>query len=315
MKPHPNNFCGGNFSGWLEVMLWDKCNGKCEWCVEKDGYHPDKHIPCEELAYKIIHTQKNSIILLGGEPTLYPQLKQLICLLATADKSVFVTTNGSRLTTAFVKDLLLPLSGINISIHNFDLQKSCDITGILHNKENLRDALSLFENTRIRLNCNLIRGHIDSLSMVHKYIAFAKDIGANGIRFAELKGDSQKWVDMHEIFGNEYGVNNDPFGLGCIRDVVINEMPVNLRQMCGLQTEMRKKPVQPEQIGKQVMYYDGQIYYGWQKRGLEMTKEERKKILEAVKSGEMTIEEAEKKLKKDRKVKKIYESSGGSCGY
>jgi hypothetical protein len=40
-QPHPDNFCGGAFQDWVEVMLTEKCNGKCPWCVEKLGWHPE----------------------------------------------------------------------------------------------------------------------------------------------------------------------------------------------------------------------------------------------------------------------------------
>ena len=36
--PNKLNFCGGNFQDWLEVMLTPACNGKCSWCIEKNGY-------------------------------------------------------------------------------------------------------------------------------------------------------------------------------------------------------------------------------------------------------------------------------------
>ena len=71
-KPHPENFCGGNYQDWVEVMLTEKCNGKCSWCIEKRGWHPKKHAQPYEIVNAILETGRKNVILLGGEPTLYP---------------------------------------------------------------------------------------------------------------------------------------------------------------------------------------------------------------------------------------------------
>jgi len=278
MKPNENNFCGGNFQDWLEVMLYDKCNGKCSWCVEKDGYRPNHFLPIDKLIEKIIETKKQNVILLGGEPTLHPGIGRIIKTLTRSDINVYVTTNGSLLSPKFVTENLTSLKGINISIHDFILKENYKITGIDLDLCKLQSSISLLHltDTTVRLNCNLIRNHIDSYRNIIAYTNFAKDIKADGVRFAELKNDKENWVNMMDIFDGEFGVNNEPFGLGCVRDVTINDIPVNLRQMCGLQTHMRKTPCNPEQINKQVMYYDGNIYDGWQKKETVSSKEVKK---------------------------------------
>jgi hypothetical protein len=34
--------------------------------------------------------------------------------------------------------------------------------------------------------------------------------------------------------------------------------------LCGLQTPRRKAPKNPVQFSKEVLYYDGELYQGWQ---------------------------------------------------
>lgn len=313
-KPNRNNFCGGAFADWLEVNLIAKCNAACPWCIERDGYHPKNVAPVDTLIKRMLDTGKKNIILLGGEPTLHQSIGNIISALYQKDRCVYVTTNGILLTPDFVEKNLLLLTGINISIHDYDLLSHNEMCKSRLSEPVLVAAISTFnDTTMIRLNCNLIRGHIDSRRKIDAYIEFAKRIGANGVRFAELKDDVDNWVDMTDILGSEYGVNNDPFGLGCVTDVKINGMPVNLRQMCGLQTPLRKQPTNPEQVTKQVLYYDGQIYDGWRKK---MTTEE---ILKRVKSGEITIPEALETLGKSGSEPVEGESesssSGGGCCY
>jgi len=300
MIPNPKNSCAGNFSDWLEVHLIDKCNAHCAWCVEKDGYHPEKHVSWPRMANLIIGHDATNIILLGGEPTLYKYLKPLIRALNDVNKKVWITTNGSLLTPEFIEN---NLEGINISIHHYDLKLNEKITGI-----SLKN-LSIGKLKNVRFNCNCISGAIDSVTKILNYIEFAKQSGAHKVRFAELKNDTHKFVDLSKLF--EY-LNDDPFIKGCSNDVKINGFDVNFRQMCGLQTPLRPKPVNPQQIIKKVLYYDGLFYNGWQKE-IKMEDKELIKILEDVASGKKSVAEAA--LLIDRKNQPAVIKSTGGCQY
>jgi organic radical activating enzyme len=316
MNPNSKNFCGGAFPDWLEVNLTDKCNGKCSWCIEKTGYHPKIKASWEVIADAAISHGALNIILLGGEPTLYKNIKPLVAKLITANRQVWMTTNGSLLTPAFVKENLIGLLGINISIHHYNLGNNKEITGLKIDYHNLTKSVDLLHEhkTSVRLNCNCINGHIDSVDKIVHYIAFAKIVGADKVRFAELKQDNNGFVDLAKILNYKYGTNDNPFILGCNSDAVINGMPINFRQMCGLQTTRREKPHNPRGIMKKVLYYDGKLYNGWQtqevmKMTTKMTNEKKvtkKELLEKIKSLEKKVKDLEKKS---------HSESGGFCQY
>lgn len=263
--PHPSNFCGGNFQDWLEVNLLPECNATCSWCIERMGYHPSFRASWEEIANVAIGTGKTNIILLGGEPTLYPDLSRVIKKLREAGRSVWLTTNGSRICNTFVFEKLQGLTGVNISIHHYEMESNREITGLLLSEERLKGGISTIHSLggTVRLNCNSIRGYIDSEKEIHNYIAFAKRVGADNIRFAELK-ISEDFVNLTKVLKSKYGLNNNPFFHGCHQDAVIDGMQINFRQMCGLQTDKRPLPINPVQCAKEVLYYDGHIYPGWQ---------------------------------------------------
>lgn len=310
--PNKINFCGGNFQDWLEVMTTDECNGKCSWCIEKKGYHPTEHVSWDKLAREIIDCNKTNIIFLGGEPTLYKDLKKVIIAVSAITnhkKKLYVTTNGSMLTPKYVEFSLYRLTGINISIHHYDLERNYDITGIPLEMLVLQASIKeLHKNsTSVRLNCNLIRDQVDSEKSVLSYIEFAKELGADSVRFAELKDDEDNFVDMAEVFGNKYGLNNDPFTFGCNSNTVINDMPINFRQMCGLQTSKRPKPINPKQADKTVLYYDGIFYNGWQSKygGYCMNSKELKSLLKDVAKGAVTVEEAQKRMEKATAAERV----------
>lgn len=324
MKPNQVNFCSGDaYPGWLEVMLLPECNGKCSWCIEKIGIHPEHRESWDKIAWAAVDSGAKHVILLGGEPTLYKEIQKVITILTVHGIKVYVTTNGKKLTGKYVKDNLKGLEGINISIHNYDFNRNCLITGLTLNHFDLSEAVETLkeQDTKVRFNCNCIKGHIDSMKEIEAYVEFAKKYGADDVRFAELKLDGDNFVNISKMFDYQHGLSEDPFTNGCVFNIVINDMPVNLRIMCGLQTEVRKMPVNPEQVGKKVLYYDGKIYDGWQQQGeTSMTAKEKKemvKLVKAVKAGKMSAEDfvawVDKKEEKGNKLRDAISSS--HCRY
>ena len=308
MIPNCKNFCGGNFKDWLEVNLIKECNGKCSWCIEKDGWHPEEVAEWWKICAVALKTGKQNIILLGGEPTLHKNVREIVQMLSTAGRDVWITTNGSRLTEFFVSDNLVGIKGINISIHHYDLNVNKEITGIALYWEELEGAITELHRHKafVRFNCNCVSGYIDSADEIRKYVAIAKETKADKIRFAELKHDDGGFVDLAKILNYKYGLNDNPFVDGCQSDTVIDGMPVNFRQMCGLQTSRRMKPEDPQQAMKEVLYYDGKIYKGWQTNknenkngGGKVRDRDLVKLLEQVADGKVSPAEAAFKIGKD----------------
>jgi len=318
--PNPDNFCGGNFQDWLEVNLLKQCNATCSWCIEKAGWHPKEVASWDKIVAAALETGRENIILLGGEPTLYRHLHDVIHYLNTAKRKVWITTNGSMLTEDWTRENLYGIHGVNISLHHVSSFHNSMITGLKLDYKALSQSISALHDmdASVRLNCNCIALSVDSEDRIHKYIQFAKDLGADGVRFAELKMDDDYFIDLAKILDYKYDLNDDPFTLGCHKEAVIDGMPVNFRQMCGLQTPLRPKPVNPKQATKQVLYYDGKIYNGWQLKEDKMTKGEIKKLMDKVAQGKITPEDAADLLKGE--MEDSYDNgksagSGGGCVY
>lgn len=323
MKAHPSNFCGGNYQDWLEVMLIPECNGRCAWCVEKDGYHPKCRASWRELAAAILGTGKQKIVLLGGEPTLYTKLKELVRRLIYAERDVYVTTNGSVLHQESILDALNGVTGVNISIHDYDLEKNQQVVGLRLDHISLISAIRQLhrQGASVRLNCTAVKGHIDSMEHLLGYVSFGKVLGADSVRFSEVKGDAGCFVDLVEVAQPLIDTCDDPFTDGCCVETEVLDLPVSFRLMCGLQTPCRQAPENPEQFHKQVMYYDGQLYDGWQKEEKVMTKKDLKQLLIDVREGRMSLIEAEQILEQLREAdnqearRSVDQGSGGGCQY
>lgn len=270
MKPNIKNFCGGSFSEWLAVNLLSECNAKCKFCIErKEGHVFQEHKTWQELGDIIVKSDKKKVMLLGGEPTLYEHLPEIINhTKSNTDKQVFLTTNGYVLNESYVKKNLLKLDGISISICHYDMDKNQEIYGLKIDELALRQAINLlkFHGIPTRVNCNLLRGYIDNKGEINKMIEFSKRIGAEEIRISETFSDDEI-IKLEEIFNYEYGTNSEPFEQGCLHTAIIDGYKVVLRQCCGLETSHRIKPSNPEvDTCNDILYYNGEIYSGWIKK-------------------------------------------------
>lgn len=109
-----------------------------------------------------------------------------------------------------------------------------------------------------------------------------------------MKFDEENFIDLYKIFGDQYGLNDDPYLKGCNNNVEINGLHINFRQMCGLQTRLRPQHSDYKKFPKQVLYYDGKIYDGWQviNNGKEkdMNREKIKRLLEKYKADKIDEE-------------------------
>ena len=170
--PHTKNFCGGNFQDWLDVMLTPKCNGKCSFCIEKTGFKPTESVNWAVLGDAIIKANKTNILLLGGEPTLYPALPELIIFLKQMKKNITITTNGGKLMNEDFLRYLQGVSAVNISIHHYELSTNREITGIPLTTYGLQTAVNKLHSmgAKVRINCNCISGYIDSEVQIHRFI-------------------------------------------------------------------------------------------------------------------------------------------------
>lgn len=266
MKPSRSNACSG-CAPCLQVKVTSDCNGSCVWCIERGGFTPQTQSP-RAMVRAIATTDKEDVIFTGGEPTLSANLAPLIEATVALGKHAWIWTNGHSFGKSFVAgphadDLFaLGISGVTLSIHNFDLARNAAITGIDLDFGELRAGASRAKDlgVKIHLTCNLVRGEIDSLDKMRIYIDFSKRLRVDKLRFAELSGGPPAFVDMTEIID---GLPGDPFTQGCETHRVIDGMPTRLSLACGLNNPTRPTPVDPELSLNPVLFEDGVVHAGW----------------------------------------------------
>lgn len=147
-------------NAYLSVVATNKCNRNCPYCINSDTDH-SLSIPIRRMTKNVSelvnrYNVKEAIIL-GGEPTLHPDVCNVIHGLKYAGiEIVRLTTNGIALTDQLLKDMVaFGLYGLNLSFHNEDF--------ITYERLSQIYALCKKLGIKLRINTNIWRGNHDSL--------------------------------------------------------------------------------------------------------------------------------------------------------
>ena len=147
-------------NAYLSVVATNKCNRACPYCINSETDHT-----LQLSVAKMRRTVKDAVekygikeaIILGGEPTLHPDICELITGLYDAGiQKVRLTTNGIALTDQLLIDMIrFGLYGLNISYHNEDFIS----------RERLKEIYDIAHDNgiKVRVNTNIWRGNHDSL--------------------------------------------------------------------------------------------------------------------------------------------------------
>ena len=159
-------------NAYLSIVTTNKCQFKCSYCINSETDH-SLDFPVEKGASNIEKlVSKYNIkeaILLGGEPTLHPDIIKLIGILRTTSglKMLRLTTNGKKLTNKeFLKELVnenFGVQGLNISFHNEDFITLEQLKEIVANIRVFNPKI------KIRVNSNIWRGNLDTTDKLYEH--------------------------------------------------------------------------------------------------------------------------------------------------
>lgn len=78
----PRNSCAGGYGNCLDVKITNICNSSCAFCIERGGYSPENQKGPVELALDTVsQADFPTVLILGGEPLMYPRLLQYLELI------------------------------------------------------------------------------------------------------------------------------------------------------------------------------------------------------------------------------------------
>ena len=205
-----------NSNAYISVVATNNCQCNCPYCINS-ATNRQLNLPIEKALKNIGELidqipSDPEVIILGGEPTLHPQIIDLIKGLKNLKTNgnntlgkIRITTNGIRLKDPkFLQDLLdSGIDGINISWHNekefMPLPMLRYIVDSIHQSR---------EGCKVRINTNVWRGNHDTLSELQKLVNsldFADSIRISNI----IPKDSFSVND--ENFGNDMILSDEEY--------------------------------------------------------------------------------------------------------
>ncbi len=148
-------------SGTLRIVLTTQCNYKCKYCfAEGEEDKQIRVIPLEKLKPVLKIAKEfgiNKIKLTGGEPLLYPEMKELLAYIREIDiPYVDLTTNISLLNERNIALLnQYHVNALTLSLNTLEKEKYEYLSGFSDFelvKENLERTIKKFTG-KVRINC------------------------------------------------------------------------------------------------------------------------------------------------------------------
>jgi len=191
----------------VDVVVGLACNAKCGFCVQECTRKTVDQFSIEKIstALKFVHGRGvHRLVITGGEPTLDGYAKRTYYTLLVASeigswefKAVY--TNGTGLLEDVVRPCMMKapmprvgvlaeagLTDVNLSRHHYSHKEAAVVFGIqIPTAEDIVRAAQMF-GVNVRLNCNLMRGCVDTFEQVCTYLLWAKSLGVKDVYFRNL---------------------------------------------------------------------------------------------------------------------------------
>ena len=196
----------------LRLSVTDRCNFRCVYCMEPDV----KYLPKMQLLTLHEYIRLVEIVMslgieklriTGGEPTLYPQLDELLEAVGSMGlRDIALTTNGSTLTRAMAERW--KQSGLHRITVSLDTLRPSRKDAITRSHTSLKDVIAAIDLARdvgltpVKVNAVILRGVNDD--EVADFAQFAKDheIDMRLIEFMALDA-GKNWKRNDVVSANE----------------------------------------------------------------------------------------------------------------
>lgn len=157
------------------------CNNRCQWCYAQGTNFNRDEMNLSLLKKLVSFSKKINIkdaILIGGEPTVFKKLPEVISIIKKSGINVGMPTNGRLLSDfSFAKDLVdCGLSKISISIKGATPEQYFQLAGV----NGYEEALSGYDNIR-RLGLDIGVTITVTRSIYEKVDLLIKDLSRRGV--------------------------------------------------------------------------------------------------------------------------------------
>ena len=192
---------------WITVNR--QCNLRCKWCYAKSTEFSPKQNMTLKLAKELIDFCKqlniNEIALIGGEPTCFDGLEELISYISNNNMESWLITNGLKFNNiSYLKKLIdAGLTGINFSLKGWSKESYIANTGVDVFEKTL-SALQNVSSKNIKCKVSFVLND-ENISHLIEVVNLAKKQGANDFYFSFehdfsiLDGNFQDSYDLSKV--------------------------------------------------------------------------------------------------------------------
>ncbi len=167
----------------LHLKITDKCNAKCDFCIEQNCKFNDNESKFLVNLEKILQEMSDSGILFsvsvtGGEPTLFNHFEELCEVLSRYNIGFLTMNTNGYLVEKYLDKIDKLFDFINISRHSIEDKRNDDIfhTKVLSIDE-LKSLKSKLKKTKMRIQC--VMSEVITVEDMNEFISsysFADDI-------------------------------------------------------------------------------------------------------------------------------------------
>lgn len=170
------------------------CNASCPFCIAptKGRRESPEFFDGLIAAFRLTSFADGTIQIVGGEPCISPRLPRII---HEAKRFGFrrsvLNTNGTQHPSVTAWDLTeCGFTHVNISRHHCDEEQNQEVMRFrkpVTNKQVVARAHEVIDaGMTLRMNCNLIKGHIDSVPKMVRYIRWCRSFGCENVSFSQV---------------------------------------------------------------------------------------------------------------------------------
>lgn len=239
------NSCDGIYEDSADIRFTKICDNKCDFCIEKNGISFDCSCKpnVKELIKSTIKSGKGDILILGGEPFLYPnELLEYIKGIKYAVNTIYITTSipytfKDEKYYSTICEILEIIDGLNVSFQHFDSEVNNSILNA-SNKFNRIDAISKYTEkyaNKMRISINLVKGYIDNYDSLFKFYETMNYIGVKHIKINELQHSEDLYVSYErDIIKSKM---KSAYSYGCQTEIIFDKfsnIKTTLKRSCFL---------------------------------------------------------------------------------
>jgi radical SAM protein with 4Fe4S-binding SPASM domain len=227
----------------MEIEFSRSCNFRCPYCYVPWRSSLKNELSQSEIRDVILQARDlgaRKIVVLGGEPTIYPHLMEMVRFIGSHGLEVEMFTNGSRITAELARQLFDERVRVVLKMNTFDEDVQDVLTGkkgsfklIQQAFQNLKEAGYPSEEAFLAVDTVICRQNVDEIVGMWQWLRDQDIAPYFEIITPQANAKENQWLDvdsgkLHEIFTEiadldrrRYGQTWDPqpplLGNKCMR--------------------------------------------------------------------------------------------------